>query len=82
MLLAPVLLAPVPEAPVLEEILNLKAFYAILSQIWKCCKSRFFGANFWGGELVGANFYAFCNYAVKSTLTSALVTKLASDPLS
>ena len=23
---------------------------------------RFFGANFWGGKLVGANFYAFCNY--------------------
>ena len=23
---------------------------------------RFFGANFWGGEMVGANFYAFCNY--------------------
>ena len=24
---------------------------------------RFFGANFFGGKLVGANFYAFCNYA-------------------
>ena len=23
---------------------------------------RFFGANFCGGKLVGANFYAFCNY--------------------
>ena len=23
---------------------------------------RFFGANFFGGKLVGANFYAFCNY--------------------
>ena len=23
---------------------------------------RFFGANFLGGKLVGANFYAFCNY--------------------
>ena len=25
---------------------------------------RFFGANFWGGKLVGANFYAFCNYGI------------------
>ena len=25
---------------------------------------RFFGAIFWGGKLVGAKFYAFCNYAV------------------
>ena len=24
---------------------------------------RFFGANFLGGKLVGATFYAFCNYA-------------------
>ena len=23
---------------------------------------RFFGANFWGEKLVGANFYPFCNY--------------------
>ena len=25
----------------------------------------FFGANFLGGKLVGANFYAICNYATK-----------------
>ena len=29
---------------------------------------RFFGANFFGGKLVGANFYAFCNYDNKNAI--------------
>ena len=31
---------------------------------------RFFGANFLGGKLVGANFYAFCNYASVGSLNA------------
>ena len=30
-----------------------------------CIFCVFFGANFLGGKLVGANFYAFCNYVLK-----------------
>ena len=30
---------------------------------------RFFGANFFGEKLVGANFYAFCNYALLYSVT-------------
>ena len=29
---------------------------------------RFFGANFFGEKLVGANFYAFCNYVHSVTV--------------
>ena len=42
----------------MHKIFNLKGIFAVLSR----CKSRVFGANFFGGEMVGANFYAFCNY--------------------
>ena len=45
------------------EKLNLKGIYAVLSRIWKCRKSRAFGANFLGQKLVGANFTRFCKYA-------------------
>ena len=41
---------------------NFKGIYAVLSGIWKCRKPRVIGANFWVQKLVGANFYAFCNY--------------------
>ena len=50
------------EINTVHKIPNLKGIYAVLSRIWKCRKSRIFGANFFGGILVGANFYAFCNY--------------------
>ena len=43
---------------------NFKGIYAVLSQIWKCRKPRSFCANFLSQKLVGANFYAFCNYVV------------------
>ena len=42
-LAAPVLPVPVLEAPVLH---NFKGIYAVLWRIWKCRKSRVFGANF------------------------------------
>ena len=33
---------------------------------------------FWGGKLVGANFYAFCNYALKWEYLSELALKYSS----
>ena len=51
-----------PKISTVHKILNLKGIFAVLSQIWKCRKSRFFGANFFGRKMVGANFFAFCNY--------------------
>ena len=37
------------------------AIMSILDYFWSIL-DLLFGANFWGGELVGANSYAFCNY--------------------
>ena len=44
-------------------MLNFKGIYAVLSQIWKFCKSRNLVLIFWVKKLVGANFTRFCNYA-------------------
>ena len=56
---APVLLVPVIVASVLSAILNLKGIYAVLSRIWKCRKSRVFGANFLGQKIGRCLFYTF-----------------------
>ena len=40
-------------------MLNFKGIYAVLSQIWKCRKSRNFGANFLGQKIGWCYFYAF-----------------------
>ena len=42
--------------------MNFKGIYAVLSQIWKCRKSRVFGAKFWANNTAGATFFSFCNY--------------------
>ena len=47
---------------------NIKGIYAILSQIWKCRKSRVFGANFWAKRGAGATSFAFCNYDNMETM--------------
>ena len=52
-----------PKTSTVHKILNLKGIYTILSRISKCCKSRILVLIFWVKKLVGANFYAFCNYA-------------------
>ena len=38
------------------------AFTLFSLQIWECCKSRFFGANFWAKIAVGFTFFAFGKY--------------------
>ena len=40
-------------------MLNFKGIYAVLSRIWKCRKSRVFGANFLGQKIGWCSFYTF-----------------------
>ena len=74
---APVIVALVLSAPVLLEIntMHKNDINAVLSRIWKCRKSRIFGANFSGQKLVGANFTRFCNYAYTVVVPGAEETK-------
>ena len=44
---------------------NFKGIYAVLSRIWKCRKSRVFGANLCVQNTAGATSFAFCNYEGK-----------------
>ena len=53
---APVLAVPVLEAPVLH---NFKGIYAVLSRIWKCRKSRVFGANVLGEKFGWCYIFRF-----------------------
>ena len=64
-LAAPVLAVPVLEAPVLH---NFKGIYAVLSRIWKCRKSRVFGANFLGEKFSWCYNSRFLQLWVKITL--------------
>ena len=57
--LAPVLLAPVLQH---HKILNLKAFTLFCCEFENVVIRTFLVLIFLGGKLVGANFYAFCNY--------------------
>ncbi len=46
----------------MHKILNLKGIFAILSRFGNVVNRAFLVLIFLGKKLVGANFYAFCNY--------------------
>ena len=49
-------------------MLNFKGIYTVLSQIWKCCKLRIFGANFFGPKIGWCLFYAFLQLCPCTTM--------------
>ena len=65
--LAPVLLAPVLQH---HKILNLKAFTLFCRQFENVVNRAVLVLTFLGKKLVGADFYAFCNYGFSFALGS------------
>ena len=51
-----------PSINIVHKILNLKEFTLFCREFENVVNLAFLVLIFWGGKLVGANFYAFCNY--------------------
>ena len=49
---------------------NFKGIYAVLSRIWKCCKSRVFGANFFGEKFGWCYIFRFLQLCIHATNTN------------
>ena len=52
-----------PSINIVHKILNLKEFTLFCRKFDNVVNRAFLVLIFWGGKMVGANFYAFCNYA-------------------